>query len=114
MGLGLSAPNPRPDPNPNPNHNPNPNLIEGSEAFRFQTIAAKPSFIRDELDATGLPVAYLDTDLEFNQFPKLFVPGSWPGGGRDVAAFNYWGNETDWAHASTPTTGSALPRTLFP
>ena len=53
-------------------------------------------------------MAYLDTDLEFNQFPKLFVPGSWPGGGRDVAAFNYWGNETDWAHASTPTTGSAL------
>jgi len=53
-------------------------------------------------------VAYLDTDLEFNQFPKLFVPGSWPGGGRDVAAFNYWGNETDWAHASTPTTGSGV------
>jgi hypothetical protein len=40
-------------------------------------------------------VAFLDTDLEFHQFPKLFVPGSWPGGGRDVAAFNYWGNETD-------------------
>ena len=53
-------------------------------------------------------MAYLDTDLEFNQFPKLFVPGSWPGGGRDVAAFNYWGNETDWAHASTPTTGSGV------
>ena len=120
-------PNPTANPNPNPNPNPHPNQAtqlpsdafgpsapEGSEAFRFQTIAAKPSFIRDELDATGLPVAYLDTDLEFNQFPKLFVPGSWPGGGRDVAAFNYWGNETDWAHASTPTTGSALPRTLYP
>ena len=68
---------------------------EGSEAFRFQTIAAKPSFIRDEMDATRLPVAFLDTDLEFHRFPQLFVPGSWPGGGRDVAAFNYWGNETD-------------------
>ena len=81
---------------------------EGSEAFRFQTIAAKPSFIRDEMDATKLPVAFLDTDLEFHSFPKLFVPGSWPGGGRDVAAFNYWGNETDWEHASTPTTGSGV------
>ena len=53
-------------------------------------------------------VAFLDTDLEFHSFPKLFVPGSWPGGGRDVAAFNYWGNETDWEHASTPTTGSGV------
>ena len=36
------------------------------------------------------------------------MPGSWPHGGRDVAIFNYWGNETDYAHASTPTTGSGV------
>ena len=51
---------------------------------------------------------FLDTDLEFQSFPHLFVPGSWPNGGRDVAIFNYWGNESDWEHASTPTTGSGV------
>ena len=50
----------------------------------------------------------MDVDLEFHAFPQLFVPGSWPGGGRDVAIFNYWGNETDWEHASVPTTGSGV------
>ena len=81
---------------------------EGSEAFRFETIASKPSFILDQLDATLLPVVFLDVDLEFHAFPQLFVPGGWPNGPRDVAIFNYWGNESDWKHASTPTTGSGV------
>jgi hypothetical protein len=85
-----------------------PGAPEGSEGFRFETIASKPSFILDQLETTQLPVVFLDTDLEFHQFPELFVPGSWPYGGRDVAIFNYWGNETDYAHASTPTTGSGV------
>eukprot|EP00964_Phaeocystis_antarctica_P038402 scaffold21976_cov56-Phaeocystis_antarctica.AAC.1 len=85
-----------------------PDAPEGSEAFRFETIASKPSFILDQLDATLLPVVFLDVDLEFHSFPQLFVPGGWPNGPRDVAIFNYWGNESDWKHASTPTTGSGV------
>ena len=85
-----------------------PEAPEGSEAFRLETIASKPSFILDEIEATHHPVVFLDTDLELHQFPKLFVPGSWPNGPRDLAIFNYWGNETDWKHASTPTTGSGV------
>ena len=85
-----------------------PSAPEGSEEFRFEVIASKPSFILDELQTNRLPVVFLDTDLEFYSFPHLFVPGSWPNGGRDVAIFNFWGNESDWAHASTPTTGSGV------
>ena len=109
-----------------------PEAREGSEGFRFETIASKPSFILDQvplplplplplpatltlpsfildqLDATLLPVVWLDVDLEFHSFPQLFVPGGWPNGPRDVAIFNYWGNESDWEHASTPTTGSGV------
>ena len=85
-----------------------PDAPEGSEAFRFQTIASKPSFILGEMAATHLPVVFLDTDLEFHRFPTLFVPGSWPNGPRDMAIFNFWGNETDLEHASTPTTGSGV------
>ena len=85
-----------------------PQAPEGSEAYRFETIAMKPSFILSQLEATELPVVFLDTDLEFRKFPQLFVPGSWPNGGRDLAIFNYWGNETDWKHAATPTTGSGV------
>ena len=33
-----------------------PNAPEGSEEFRFQTIAMKPSFILSQLEATALPV----------------------------------------------------------
>ena len=51
--------------------------------MRLQTIASKPSFILGELEATKLPVVFLDVDLEFHSFPKLFVPGSWPNDGRD-------------------------------
>jgi hypothetical protein len=82
--------------------------MEGSEEFRFEVIASKPSFILDELQTNRLPVVFLDTDLEFHSFPHLFVPGSWPNGGRDVAIFNFWGNETDYAHASTPQSGSGV------
>ncbi len=85
-----------------------PDAPEGSEAFRFETIASKPSFILGELDNTHLPVVFLDTDLEFHRFPSLFVPGSWPNGPRDVAIYNFWGNETDLEHALTPTTGSGV------
>merc|ERR1719272_1224967 len=82
--------------------------MEGTEEFRFEVIASKPSFILDELQTNRLPVVFLDTDLEFHSFPHLFVPGSRPNGGRDVAIFNFWGNETDYPHASTPTTGSGV------
>ena len=91
-----------------------PSAPEGSEEFRFEVIASKPSFILDELQTNRLPVVFLDTDLELHQFPKLFVPGSWPNGPRDFAIFNYWGNETDWKHASTPTTGRFAAVTLTP
>ena len=36
-------------------------------------------------------MVFLDTDLEFHSFPHLFVAGSWPNGGRDLAIFNFWG-----------------------
>ena len=85
-----------------------PGSPEGSEGYRFEVIASKPSYILDELQTNRLPVVFLDTDLEFVSFPHLFVPGSWPNGGRDVAIFNFWGNETDYPHASTPTTGSGV------
>ena len=81
---------------------------EGSNDYRFQAIAVKPSFILSQLDATELPVVYLDADLEFHRFPKLFLPGSWPGYTRDVALFNFWGNESDPEYQSQPQIGSAL------
>ena len=55
-----------------------------------------------------MPVVYLDTDLEFHRFPKLFLPGSWPGYDRDVALFNFWGNESFPKYQSQPQIGSAL------
>ena len=76
---------------------------EGSDEFRFEALSSKPSFILGELEATELPVVFLDIDLEFQQFPNLFTPGSWPNGPRDVAIFNYWGNETDSNPTPTPT-----------
>lgn len=85
-----------------------PKAKEGSEAFRYEAISLKPSFILNELESTQLPVVFLDTDMEFHSFPHLFVPGSWPSGGRDVAMFNFWGNESDWEHASTPQTASGV------
>ena len=85
-----------------------PNAPEGSEEFRFRTIALKPAFILSQLKATQLPVVFLDVDLEFHKFPELFMPGSWPDGDRDVALFNYWGNETNLTARRTPNTGSGV------
>jgi hypothetical protein len=83
-----------------------PNAPEGSEAFRFQFIAIKPSFILGQMEATRKPVVWLDSDLEFHQYPKLFAPGGWSDGPRDVAIFNYWGNESNGQN--TPSTGSGV------
>merc|ERR1712205_224225 len=60
----------------------------GSLEFRFRIIALKPAFILSQLKMTQQPVVFLDTDLEFHQYPKLFTPGGWPDGGRDVVFFN--------------------------
>ena len=85
-----------------------PGAPEGSEEFRFRTIAIKPAFILSQLKTTQQAVVFLDTDLEFHQFPRLFTPKSWPQGGRDVALFNYWGNETNITNRLTPHTGSGV------
>ena len=71
-------------------------------------IALKPAFILSQLKMTQQPVVFLDTDLEFHQFPKLFTPNSWPQGERDVALFNYWGNETNLTNRLLPHTGSGV------
>ena len=68
----------------------------------------KPSFILSQLKATELPVVFLDTDLEFQRFPELFLPSSWPGYGRDMAFFNFWANETNVTTKNTPQIGSAI------
>jgi hypothetical protein len=85
-----------------------PDAPEGSEEFRFRTIALKPAFILSQLKATQLPVVFMDVDLEMHKFPELFMPGSWPDGDRDVALFNYWGNETNITNRYTPNTGSGV------
>ena len=85
-----------------------PDAPEGSEEFRFRTIAIKPAFILSQLKTTQQAVVFLDTDLEFHKFPTLFTPGSWPQGDRDVALFNYWGNETNITNRLTPHTGSGV------
>jgi hypothetical protein len=85
-----------------------PAAPEGSEAFRYKTIAIKPIFLLTQIEKTAEPVVYLDVDLEFHQFPKLFLPGSWPEGPRDVALFNFWANETNVTLRRTPNIGSAV------
>ena len=85
-----------------------PAAPEGSEAFRYKTIAIKPIFLLTQIEKTAEPVVYLDVDLEFHQFPKLFLPGSWPEGPRDVALFNFWANETNVTQRRTPNIGSAV------
>jgi len=69
-------------------------VSEGSDEYRWSLIAMKPAFILNQLEANQLPVVFLDTDLEFHKFPELFMPGSWPDGPRDVALFNFWGNNS--------------------
>ena len=108
-----------------------PSALEGSDAFRYQMIAMKPAFLYHEvrgcgpnpsqllpdaltppcvaqLEATKQPVVFLDVDLEFHQVPRLFLPGSWPEGPRDVALFNFWANETNLTYRHTPNVGSAV------
>jgi hypothetical protein len=85
-----------------------PSAPEGSDAFRFQMIAMKPAFLLHQLEKTKQPVAFLDVDLEFHQVPKLFLPGSWPEGARDVALFNFWANETNLTYRHAPNVGSAV------
>jgi len=81
---------------------------EGSDEFRYRTIAAKPIFLLDQLEKTKEPVVFLDVDLEFHRYPQLFLPGSWPEGGRDVALFNFWANETNITFRHVPNIGSAV------
>ena len=69
-------------------------VSEGSDEYRWQLIAMKPAFILNQLEANQLPAVFLDTDLEFHKFPELFLPDSWPEGSRDVALFNFWGNNS--------------------
>ena len=85
-----------------------PSAPEGSEEFRFKTIAMKPIFLLSQIEKTAEPVVFLDVDLEFHQFPKLFLPGAWPEGPRDVALFNFWANETNVTQRRTPNIGSAV------
>jgi hypothetical protein len=84
------------------------NAPEGSEEFRFRTIALKPVFLLDQLQKTKEPVVFLDVDLEFHKYPDLFLPGSWPEGPRDVALFNFWANETNVTLRRIPNIGSAV------
>ena len=85
------------------------NAPEGSEAFRFEAISMKPSFILSQLEDTAKPVVFLDSDLEFHIFPDLFAPGNWPYGRTyDVALFNFWGNETALNTKNIPQIGSAV------
>ena len=85
------------------------NTPEGSEAFRFQVIAMKPAFILSQLEATDLPVVFLDTDLEFHSFPDLFMDGSWPHSKAvDIALYNFWGNETRKETKDRPNIGSGV------
>ena len=82
------------------------NVVEGTNEYRWQLIAMKPAFILNQLEANQLPVVFLDTDLEFHKFPDLFMPGSWPDGPRDIAIFNFWGNQS--TEASPASLGSGL------
>ena len=68
----------------------------------------KPSFLLSEMEANELPVVFLDCDLEFHRFPDLFMPGSWPRYGRDVALFNFWANETLPQIRNRPHIGSGV------
>jgi hypothetical protein len=78
-----------------------PKAPEGSPEFRFKFIAQKPLFMNYMTKRLNKPMVWLDVDMEFHQFPRLFTPGSWKDGPRDIVIFNFWGNETDTTAAST-------------
>lgn len=75
---------------------------EGSLRARHRLIATKPLFILRTLEASPLPLAWLDVDLEFHQWPSLFTPKGWlptlamaDGGAhppRDVLLWNWQAN----------------------
>ena len=75
---------------------------EGSLRERHRLIATKPLFILRALEASPLPLAWLDVDLEFHAWPSLFTPQGWattlapPAGPahppRDVLLWNWQGN----------------------
>merc|ERR1712194_250990 len=69
-----------------------------------------PAFILAQLKLTQNNVVFLDTDLEFHQYPALLLQKSWPDQGRirDVMIFNYWGNETNRTYRYPPNTGSGV------
>ena len=78
-----------------------PDTLEGSDAFRFKFINMKPIFMIRQLQKLNKPVAWLDVDMEFRKFPTLFTSGSWPGGARDLAIFNFRGNHTGTTSVAT-------------
>jgi len=81
-----------------------------SRTRRLRLIASKPLFILRTLQASPLPVAWLDVDLEFTAFPLQFTPAGWRGFGapRDVVLLNYDANRT---HSSCrEATGTACCR----
>lgn len=78
-----------------------PKAPEGSPEFRFKFIAQKPLFMNYMTKRLNRPMVWLDVDMEFHQYPRLFTPGSWKEGPRDIVIFNFWGNETDTTAVST-------------
>ena len=85
--------------------------MEGSNTFRFNFISMKPIFMMEQLTVLNKAIVWLDVDLEFHDFPRLFTPNSWADGPRDMAIFNFWGNETD---RDTVSTGSGVVFTTTP
>ena len=78
-----------------------PDILEGSDSFRYRFISMKPIFMVRQLQKLNKPVAWLDVDMEFRAFPRLFTPSSWPGGTRDMCIFNFRGNQSDTTYVST-------------
>ena len=68
---------------------------EGSYKLRHRLIATKPIFILRTLQASPLPLAWLDVDLEFHAYPTLFTRAGWldyQDPPRDVLLWNWQGN----------------------
>lgn len=61
--------------------------------FRSRLIATKPLFIYEALQRSVLPVVWLDTDLEFHQYPHLFA-AAWEVGPCDLLLWNWQANVT--------------------
>ena len=81
---------------------------EGSKRLRHRLIALKPLFILRTLEASSLPLAWMDVDLEFHSYPILFTPGGWPSpefDQRDVMLWNWQVSVSSFQHpAPTPHT----------